>query len=93
MSTLYLSGFMRTYVSRHYELAMLASEIIWGALHLTSLLLAGLGMFWSFQMIGVLSDPLMGLQLFVLLSALALYLAAAIAVRTRHLLGYRGHGY
>lgn len=81
MSTYTLPGFVPVCATGRYELAMLAGEIVWFALHMSSVMLAAVGMFWSYRMIGVVSDPLLGLELFVILSAMALYLVTATAYR------------
>ncbi|RMT05846.1 hypothetical protein [Pseudomonas amygdali] len=81
MSTFNMPGIIPTCPARRSELAVLAKEVVWFALHLSSLLLAGLGMYWSFKMIDAFHNPLVAMELFVALSAILLYLAAAIWLR------------
>ncbi|WP_241032646.1 MULTISPECIES: hypothetical protein [Pseudomonas] len=91
MSTLTMPGIRPLYAARRSELIVLTGEVVWFALHLSSLMLVGLSMFWSYRMIGMISDPFLALELFVLLGALGLYLLTATGFHLSYLLGRSSH--
>jgi len=88
MSTFNMPGIIHTCLTIRAELAVLTREVIWFALHISSLLLAGIGVYWSFQMIEVFHSPVVTVDLFVALCAVLLYLVAAIGLRVMALINH-----